>query len=132
MKSEVMPKKTTECFFNYLSKNFKWSLSGSCIDWHKVDNSVCINIDTFSFDEIVNEILKTPLKNYDYFCFSYNSGEDTKVYKNEDALENLDQLLIGPGDAYIYGAVKNSTSFEASFETFVEIYAGNWLCYIAN
>lgn len=117
-----------EEFNTYLMKNFTFYPMSPCIDWRKVKNSKCIEIDKYSFEEISKLLLNTHLKNFTHLCFAYFTDEKSVICKRKEALENIHDLLPNYGDAYVYGATKDENSYKFFYDFFVEFCAGNWMC----
>jgi hypothetical protein len=117
-------KDVVDGFFKYLNSRYKWEQSGFSIDWTVVNNSKVIDCTHFSFEEIANTLRETCLSRYNKFCFAYTSESTPVLCEATYALNNISDLLIGPGDALIIGVDDNDNCI---YEDFVEIYAGNWI-----
>lgn len=128
-KCEVVSKNVPDEFFKYIYSDFKWEISGFAIDWSGVDKSVCINCSEFSFEEVVNTLKASRIKEYEKLCFAYMSNEQAIVCDAKIAFENISYFLNGPGDAYIFGVAENNKFI---YKDFVEIYSGNWICWKKN
>lgn len=123
---KVVSKDVSDEFFKYIYSDFKWEASGFSIDWTNVEESICIDCSAFSFEEVVNTLKVSLLKEYEMLCFAYMSNEGPVICDKNVAFENISDFLKGPGDAYIFGVAKNNKYI---YTDFVEIYSGNWICW---